>query len=403
MHVLLALAAVVAVGRLLGVAFRHIGQPPVIGEVLGGILLGPSLLGAVAPSAYRFLLPPEVAPYLGLIAQLGVILYMFLVGLELNSDVIRKRLQVTIAISHASIVVPFVLGAALALYLYPRFATANVPFTNFALFMGLAMSITAFPVLARILSDTRLTRTELGEIALTCASIGDVTAWCLLAFVIGVVQSGNESVFVIASLTVLFTIFLFVVVRPLMVRLSHAAEKDLSPGVIAVVLVLMLLSAVATETIGIHAIFGAFLFGAIIPHESKIAQGLTHRLQDLVTILLLPAFFAFTGMKTQIAIVSGAYDWLVCAIIIAFAIAGKFGGTFLSARSSGINWHHAAALGVLMNTRGLMELIVLNVGLELGVISQRLFTMLVIMAIVTTIMTTPLLRTLIPLETKPLR
>lgn len=396
LHVLLALAAVVAVGAILGRLFRYIGQPPVIGEVVGGILLGPSFLGAIAPSIYEFVLPASVAPFLGLIAQVGVILYMFLVGLELNSDIFRKQIRATLAISLASILVPFVLGAILASYLYPRFVSSNIPFLSFGLFLALAMSITAFPVLARILSDLRLTRTELGEMALACASINDVTAWCMLAFVVGVVQTSSENVFGVAVWTILFIAFLFVAVRPLMTRVSKSVGENLSSGMIAVVLVLMLLSAFFTEWIGIHAIFGAFLFGAIIPHESKIARALTHRFEDPVTILLLPAFFAYTGMRTQIGLVSGGYEWLICILIIALATAGKLGGTFLAARFSGLNWRTAAALGALMNARGLMELIVLNVGLELGVISQKLFTMLVLMAIGTTLMTTPLVRRFLP-------
>ena len=394
LHVLLALAVVVAVGRLLAVLFQVLHQPPVIGEVIGGILLGPSFLGAVAPSVYDFVLPVDVAPYLGLVAQLGVILYMFLVGLELNSSLLKKRIHVTLAISHASIVVPFVLGSALALYLYPRFATANVPFTAFALFLGLAMSITAFPVLARILSDRGMTRTELGAMALTCASVDDVTAWCMLAFVVGFVQTSGENPAVVAGLTLLYVAFLFFVVRPLMAKLGQRTERKLNAGTIGFVLILMLASAFTTELIGIHAIFGAFVLGAVVPHDSNLARGLTTRISDVVTILLLPAFFAYTGMRTQIGLVSTGYEWLICLLIILVAVIGKFGGTLAAARFSGLGWRYSAALGVLMNTRGLMELIVLNVGLELGVISHKLFAMLVIMAIFTTVMTTPILHAL---------
>ncbi len=393
-HLLLALAAVVALGRLLGWLFSRIGQPPVIGEVVGGILLGPSLLGHIAPAAYHYILPAAVAPYLGIIAQFGIILYMFLIGLHLNTDLLRSRIQATVATSHASIVVPFLFGSALALYLYPEFATREVPFTNFALFLGLAMSITAFPVLARILSDLGLTRTELGTIALTCASVDDVTAWCLLAFVVGVVQSTGQSALMIAGFTIAFILFLFVVVRPVAARLIKAEGENLSQTTIAAALVSMLAAALITEAIGIHAIFGAFLLGSVIPHDSKLARALTHSLEDLVTILLLPAFFAFTGMRTEIALVSGVEEWLIVGLIIAVATVGKFGGTILAARLTGLGWKPAAVLGVLMNTRGLMELIVLNVGLELGVISQKLFTMMVLMALVTTIATTPILRRL---------
>ena len=364
-HLLLAMAAVVTVGQLLGRVFSLAGQPPVIGEVVGGILLGPSLLGYISPAAYLFILPPAVAPFLGVVAQLGVIMYMFLVGLELNPELLRNRAHAIVATSHASIVAPFVLGSALALYLYPRFSTSNVPFTSFALFLGLAMSITAFPVLARILSDRGLTRTELGAIALTCAAVDDVTAWCLLAFVVGVVQSSAHSALSVAALTLGFVGFMFVIVRPVAAKVAACAERNPShplQGTIALTLVSVLAAALTTEAIGIHAIFGAFLLGVVIPHESKLARSLTQSLENVVTMLLLPAFFAFTGMRTEIALVSGLYQWLICGLIIAVATAGKFGGTLLAARLTGWRWRPAAALGVLMNTRGLMELIVLNVG-----------------------------------------
>ncbi|HEV8379655.1 MAG TPA: cation:proton antiporter [Tepidisphaeraceae bacterium] len=394
-HLLVALLAVVLAGRLLSALFSRIGQPPVIGEVVGGILLGPSLLGRVAPEAYLYILPPTVAPFLGIVAQLGVLFYMFLVGLELNPELLRGRIHATVATSHASIVLPFLLGAALALYLYPRFSTNNVPFTNFALFLGLAMSITAFPVLARILSDRGITRTELGAIALTCAAVDDVTAWCLLAFVAGVVQRGAENPLLVAALTLGFIGFMFAAVRPIAARLAKRfRDRDRTQRGIALALVSMLLAALTTEAIGIHAIFGAFLFGAVIPHESKLAGELKASLENLVTILLLPAFFAFTGMRTEIGLVSGIHEWLICGLIIVVATTGKFGGAFLAARATGLDWRRAAGLGALMNTRGLMELIVLNVGLELGVLSPTLFTMMVLMALATTIATTPILQRL---------
>ncbi len=398
-HLLIALTAVIVVGRIVGRAFTLIGQPPVIGEVVGGILLGPSLLGRISPEAYQFILPPEVAPYLGLVAQLGVILYMFLVGLELNSDRLRGNAHTTIAISHASIVLPFVLGSALALPLYPRLSTNTVPFTNFALFLGVAMSITAFPVLARILSDRGIIRSELGVLALTCAAVGDVTAWCLLAFVVGVVQGNADSAMWIAGATLGFIAFMFVVVRPAVPRFTRSVYGLPTPGgAIALTLAGVLVASLATEVIGVHAIFGAFLFGAVFPHDSALARTLKQNLENLVTILLLPAFFAFTGMRTEIGLLSGASEWLICGVIIAVATLGKFGGTFVAARVSGLGWRYAAGLGVLMNTRGLMELIVLNVGLDLGVISPTLFTMMVLMALVTTMATTPVLQRLMPAE-----
>ena len=393
-HVLLALAAVIVVGRLLGKLFVMIGQPPVIGEVLGGIALGPSLLGRIAPDVSTYILPASVAPFLNLVAQLGIILYMFLVGLDLNAGLLRGRARATT--SHASIVAPFILGSILALYLYPRLSTSDVAFTSFALFMGVAMSITAFPVLARILTDRDMSRTELGVIALTCAAADDVTAWCLLAFVIGVVHARVEGALMVAIMTVGFIGVMFLVVRPIVVRIvaragSRSADRPPTHEAIALALVGLLLSALTTEQIGVHAIFGAFLFGAMIPHDSGLARALIQKLQDLVTILLLPAFFAFTGMRTEIGLVSGLSQWLLCGLIIFVATAGKFGGTLAAARLMGMEWRQAASLGILMNTRGLMELIVLNIGLDLGVISPALFTMMVLMALATTIATTPVL------------
>ena len=396
-HLLLALAAVVITGRLLGALFRFIGQPPVIGEVVAGILLGPSFLGAISYDTYTFVLPASVAPGLGLIAQLGVVLYMFLVGVELDTEGLKGQLRSTVGIALTSIVVPFALGVWLATRLYQDLAPTGVPFMHFMLFLGVAMSITAFPVLARILADQRMTKTPLGRLALSCAAVGDVTAWCLLAFIVGVVQSREGSAALTSILALAFIIFMFLVVRPLAVRFSQRWEgEEPDRHAVAVALIAMLCSALATEAIGVHAIFGAFLLGAVVPHDSRLARVLEERIEYLVTILLLPAFFAFTGMRTEIGLLSGWNAWLTCGAIIVVATLGKFGGTLLGARLARYDWQKASSLAILMNTRGLMELIVLNVGLDLGVISPALFTMLVIMAIVTTMATTPLLTLVMP-------
>ncbi len=397
LHVLLGLTAVLMTGRFLALLFRYVGQPPVIGEVVGGILLGPSLLGRVWPEAAAFLLPPSVAPYLSVLAQFGIILYMFVVGLELNGELLRERARAAVTISHASIVAPFLLGSALALVLYPRVSSPDVPFTSFALFVGVAMSITAFPVLARILTDRRMHRTELGMIALACAAADDVTAWCLLAFVVGVAQARLGGAVLVLVLAALFIAFMFLIVRPVATRLlARFEEAQLTPNVLALVFGAMLLSTLATEAIGVHAIFGAFLFGAMIPHDSAIARVFTRNLEGLVTVLLLPAFFALTGMRTEIGLISGAEEWLLCGLIVLVATVGKFGGTIGAARFAGLGWRQGATLGVLMNTRGLMELVVLNIGLDLRVISPTLFAMMVLMALVTTVATTPGLHWLSP-------
>jgi Kef-type K+ transport system membrane component KefB len=393
LHVLLSLAVVIVSARGMGALFKLIHQPPVIGEVVGGILLGPSFLGSVSPSVYAFVLPSTTAPFLGVIAQLGVILYMFLVGLELDLKVLRRSGHATLAISHASIVVPFLAGTALALFLYEKMSTSSVPFTSFALFLGVSMSVTAFPVLARILTDKKLNKTRMGTIALTCAAVDDVTAWCLLAFVVSMTQAQIGGAVLTLVLTVGYVLLMFLVVRPLILRAVPWLEAfdRLTEGGMALIFVALLASALTTEFIGIHAIFGAFLLGAVTPHNSRVAKELTDRLEDLVRILFLPAFFAFTGMRTQFGLLGTADEWVLCGIVTLVAIFGKFGGTLFAARLTGLNWRDAAGLGVLMNTRGLVELIVLNIGLDLQVISPTLFTMLVIMALVTTFMTTPAL------------
>ena len=392
-HLLLALAAVIAAGRSLGVVFRWIGQPPVIAEVIAGILLGPSLLGWISPAAREFILPDSVAPALSVVAQLGVILYMFIIGLELDVGLLRERGHSTVAISHASIVVPFLLGALLALGMYRALTLPEVSFTIFALFLGAAMSVTAFPVLARILTDRKMTRTRLGVIAITCAAVDDASAWCLLALVVGVAKSNVKEAVMTSTLTIGYIALMFLLVRPLVHRWCQwLGDKPPSAEVLAIIFVAVLASSIITEWIGVHAIFGAFLVGAIFPHDSSIARDITKKLENLVTVLLLPAFFAYTGMRTRIGLIDGWENWLWCLAIIVIATAGKFGGSFAAARLTGLSWRDSAGLGILMNTRGLMELIVLNIGLELKIISPTVFAMMVIMAVVTTMATTPILQ-----------
>lgn len=397
LKVLLALTVIIITARAIGALFARFNQPAVIGEVVGGILLGPSLMGWVAPELMAQLLPADAAPFLNVIAQLGVILYMFLVGLELDLGVLATRVSATIVISQASIVVPFALGGVLAMALAGTMTPAGVPFSSFLLFFGISMSITAFPVLARILGDRGLQRTGMGTLALTCAAINDAIAWCLLALVVGVLQDTATAAIWTVALTFLYITLMLTAGRAIAGAAVARLDSSMRIGErsLAVVLVAVLLSAVATEFIGIHAIFGAFLLGAVIPHHSRVAVEVTDRLGDLVRVLFLPAFFAYTGLRTQIGLVHTLEDWLLCALIIAVATAGKFGGTAVAARLMGLNWRDSAALGILMNTRGLVELIVLNIGLDLGVITPRLFTMLVIMALVTTMMTSPILMALL--------
>jgi Kef-type K+ transport system membrane component KefB len=394
-NVLLALAAVTLLARAVGGVFRkYLGQPPVIGEIVAGLLLGPSVLGALSPGLYEALLPADSAPYLGLVSKVGVVLFMFLVGLELDPKLLRGRTHATVAVSHASIVAPFLLGAALALWLYPRYSTGDVTFTVFSLFLGVSMSVTAFPVLARILSDRGVQRTRLGVSALTCAAVDDVTAWILLAIVAGIASASVAGAAWTLPMVAAYIAVMLVIVRPLAKGFAgreQQASGPLSHGAFAAVLVALLLSAVATESIGIHALFGAFLLGALLPHEGRLHEQIRVRLEDVVVVLFLPSFFAFTGMRTRIGLLEEWNDWIACGVIVLVATAGKFGGTLAAGRLVGMSWRHSSALGVLMNTRGLMELVVLNLGLDLGVITPTVFTMMVLMALVTTFSTTPAL------------
>lgn len=403
-HVLAALAAMIALGHLLGRLCRSVGQPPVIGEVVAGILLGPSCLGAISPAAMHLLIPAadadvngQVPAALKAVSQLGVVLYLFLVGLELNAAKLKKTAGTAAAVSVASIALPFVLGAGVALWLYPILSHRGVTFTQFALFFGAALSVTAFPVLARILADRRQDKTALGVLALGCAAADDLIAWCLLALVVGVSKADVGGAAFTVAASGAFVAVMYAVVRPLAARACRkldAAPGPLPPAALPLALVAVLVAALTTEVIGVHVVFGAFLLGAVIPHDSRLAAELTGRFKDVVTVLLLPAFFALTGLRTEIGLISGWQNWLICAAIILVATLGKFGGTVAAAKLTGLNWRVSAALGAMMNTRGLMALIVLDIGLKEGVISPTLFAMMVLMALATTLATAPVLKLL---------
>lgn len=400
-QVLLTLAAIILVGRLLALALQRLGQPPVIGEVVAGIVLGPSLLGWLCSpwlnTSASPLLDATASQYLSIIAELGIILYMFLVGVEFNTDAFHKLAKKVAWISLASLLVPFTMGVLLGLQLHSSASPPGVSALSFALFIGVSLAVTAFPVLSRILTDRGMAQTDLGVLALSCAAVGDVAAWWLLALVAGVVKSENSSALIVLALSLVYIAFMLSVVRPLAARwIQHLAGRGIGATTVALIFAALLLSAYATDRIGIHAVFGAFLLGVAIPHDSYVAQSLKSGLEQVVTVLLLPAFFAHTGLRTEIGLVQGQEQWLLCLVVIAIASCGKFGGTFAAARLSGLDWRNCAALGILMNTRGLMELIVLNVGLDLGVITPTLFAILVLMALATTLATTPLLNWLAP-------
>jgi Kef-type K+ transport system membrane component KefB len=394
-HVLLALLVVLMLGRVLGHALGPFGQPPIIGEGLAGILLGPSFLGRLWPAGEQYLLPPTIAPYLAVVAQLGVILYMFLVGLELQMSTLKARAAAILAISQCGILVPFVGVAGLGYFLFPRFANPHVGMTSFVLFLGVAGAVTAFPVLARILTDRDMHRTPLGILALMCAAAADVTAWCLLALVVGVAQERYARAFVVLGLAVLYIVVMLFIVRRLIMRyVSNLDEKKVTSAGVTVAMAALLLSSLSAELIGIHAVFGAFLLGLVMPSNDALSETLARKIEGVVTVLLLPAFFAITGMRTEIELLQGD-AWLVCGLITLVASGGKLAGTLVPARLSGMTWRDSTALGVLMNTRGLMELIVLNIGLDLNIISPALFAIMVVMALLATMATGPALQLLV--------
>ncbi|MGA3170801.1 MAG: cation:proton antiporter [Chthoniobacteraceae bacterium] len=392
----LQLLVIIGVSHLAGSAFARCGQPAVIGEMVAGILLGPSVFGLIEPGAFQFVFPPSSMGALQLFSQIGVCLFLFSVGMDLDVSHVRKNIQTTVVVSHASIVIPYFLGMALALLLYRGFAQPGASFLSFALFMGISMSITAFPVLARILQERNLSRTALGAAAIACAAVDDVTAWSLLAIVVAVARAASvPAAGCILLLSLLFVALMLFAIKPRLPRWLGGADalEQAEPGKgrLAVVVMVVLLSSLATEVIGIHALFGAFLAGAIMPAAGCFRDKLRVRVESFSSVLLLPLFFAFTGLRTQFGLLHGAQAWLICGGIILVATLGKLGGGSLTARLTGMPWREALQLGALMNTRGLMELIALNVGYDLGILSPRIFTMLVVMALVTTAMTGPLL------------
>ncbi len=391
-RLVLQLVVILTATRLFGMGAKAIGQPAVIGEMLAGIALGPSLLGTLAPALSTQLFPASSLTVLNGLSQLGVLLFLFIVGLHVDVPALRRQRSTAVVASHASIAAPFTLGVALALYLFPRYAPAGVAFPAFALFIGVAMSITAFPVLARILEERGLLNTPIGTLAVACAAVDDVTAWMLLAAVVALVQSGGAIPSLLQALagTAVFVLIMFRVVRPLLDRLATGERASRVPtATLSLLLIMALLAALGTETLGIHALFGAFVAGTIVPRSNGFADRVANQFGDLLVVMLLPLFFAYTGLRTDFSMIAGASAWWPLFGILAVAIVGKVGGTTLAARASGQSWHAASTLGVLMNTRGLMELVVLNIGLDLGVLSPPLFAMMVVMALVTTTMTVP--------------
>jgi Kef-type K+ transport system membrane component KefB len=397
-RLMLAIAAVIIAARLFGAAMGRIAQPRVMGEVLGGILLGPSLLGQIAPGAEAYLFPKDIIPLVSAVSQVGLAFYLFLVGMELDPRMLRERISQAAFISNTSVAFPLSLGFLIALPVYEALAPHKRYFP-FALFMGVSMSITAFPVLARILVERRMLRKPVGALALTGAAIDDVTAWCLLALATAVAGTGSAShALVVVALITAFTAAMLLIGRPLLARVSNAYDEvGQVPQVwLGVIFVSVLLSAYVSQRIGVAAIFGAFIVGLIMPRHADLTRDVSRRLEDFVVTVLLPLFFVVTGLKTDVGALNRGVLWLYALALFGVAVAGKWLGATAAARYAGLRWRDSNALGALMNTRGLTELIVLNVGLDLGIISKALFTMLVLMALVTTFMAGPALRLLDP-------
>lgn len=391
---LLQVIIILFTSRLFGIIFSKLGQQTVIGEIIAGIFLGPSILGWIFPELSAVIFPPNSFLSLQFLSQIGLAFFMFVIGMELDLSKIKNKTHDAVIISHVSIIFPFFLGACVSYYIFQELAPKDVSFLSFALFMGIAMSITAFPVLARIIKERGLTKTPLGVLAITCAAADDVTAWCLLAAVIAIVKAGSiiSSLFTI-GLAIVYIVFMLYVVKPWLQKISDKRMKEgaIDKTVISISFFLLLLSAYFTEIIGIHALFGSFIAGVIIPNNIRFKEILTDKIEDVSTILLLPIFFAFTGLRTQIGLLNEGHLWVFCILILSVAIIGKLVGSAVTAKIIGRSWKDSLSLGALMNTRGLMELIVLNIGYDLGILGPEIFAIMVLMALFTTFMTGPLL------------
>jgi Kef-type K+ transport system membrane component KefB len=398
--ILIQIVVVLAAIRLLGWVCRKLRQPQVVGEMVAGILLGPSVLGLLAPRVEAFVFPEKSLPFLNTLSQVGLVLFLFAVGLEHDLSRLRSHKATAVIASHASIFVPFFLGSLLALLLYPRLSDDRVTFVQFSLFLGTAMSITAFPVLARILEERRLVDTDVGSTAIVCAAVDDVTGWLVVAGVLLAVgaQRPKYPLWATVPLVGLYAAGMIFgaprLLRPLAGRCE--ARGGLAHGALAIVTLFAFASATATERLGIHPLFGAFLAGTAVPREFGFNKAVSRRLEDMTVVLLLPLFFAYSGLRTHVGLLRGPAMWLYFAAILAVAIAGKLGGATAAARATGMSWRESTAVGTLVNARGLVELVVLNIGLDAGLISPSLFAIMVLMAITTTVITTPLLDWIFP-------
>lgn len=389
------LVVILGTARLLALALRRVGQPPVIGEMIAGLMLGPIVFGALAPGWHAQLFAPASLGALNGLAQIGLVVFMFIVGAELRLPAgARERLVAAGRVGVLSVVLPMALGFAISPLLHPRFAPAGVEFLPFALFIAASMAITAFPVMARILKERAMTHTPIGQLSLTSAALADVLAWVALALVVALVSAGQGWGRFAATLggLVVLCAFSFFVMRPMLARLlaRHAPDGRPSGMVLALLVILLFAYAALTQQLDLHAVFGGFLFGACLPRDDRLLACLVERLEHVSVIVLMPVFFALAGLNTTSDAFAGAGAVALVAILAA-AIVGKIVGGAAGARWSGMDWRASLAVGSLMNARGLMELIVMKIGLDAGVIGKEMFTMLLVMAIVTTLMTTPML------------
>ncbi|MCX5381244.1 cation:proton antiporter [Streptomyces sp. NBC_00091] len=393
--VLIAVAVVVLACGVGGAVARRLGQPAVVGEIAVGILLGPSLAGWVWPAGQRWLLPAEVLPHLGELGGLGLVVFMFLVGLELDLGMLRGLGRAVVVVSQASVWVPLACGGLLALGLYGPFAPEGVGRAEFVLFVAVALSVTAFPVLARILTEQGLYGTPVGALAMACAAVVDVVAWCLLAVVVAVAGGGGAGAGLWrAALAAGFVAGMWWGVRPLLARAAERWGPDRGSGVLVGLFGGTCVAAYATEALGVHALFGAFVFGAVVPRGVKAVERAARRMREFAVPVLLPLFFVGSGLRTDVGALGGGAAWLWAAGVLGVAVAAKWGAGTVAALAVGQRRGDAVLLGALMNCRGVTELVVLNVGLGLGVIGVELFTVLVLMALVTTAVTGPVVRVL---------
>ncbi len=389
---ILQLIVIMVVARIMGYLFQRMQQPLVIGEIVAGLILGPSVLGVLFPNLFVTLFSEQSVYVLQQLSQLGLIFFMFIIGMELDTRAFQKSANKAFLISAAGIVIPFISGIILAYYLHRDFTDGKLPLMYFALFMGTTMSITAFPILARIVQERKMTKMPVGVMAISVAAIGDVVAWCILAIVIAIVKAGGISNSLLTIVfSVLYILLMLFVIKPIMYRIGrvYASREAMIKPIVALVFLLILVSSLLTEVIGIHVLFGAFMAGVVMPENMNFKRVFTEKIEDLSLVVLLPLFFVSTGLRTEIGLINSGHLWMICLLITLVAIIGKFGGTLLASRYVGLNWNHSLSLGVLMNAKGLMELIVLNIGYELGILSPEIFAMLVIMALITTAITGP--------------